>query len=175
MLTYSVKSLTAKSVGSSETHRVNETISFDEAEHLFPLSPLTGTLRFIKLPHEINVRMEDFEIDIEATCSRCLKKFPQPIVIPLADREFLIDLPQSELTPGEDFFSVDKKTWEIALLEMVRQEILLHFPSIPVCSKSCKGLCNECGKNLNERECGCIREIEIPKEKPLKDLKKFFS
>lgn len=171
MLTYSVKALSSKRAGASESHTVNEAITLEPSENLQTLSRLTGKVTLIKLEHEISVRIENFEIDIEARCAKCLKKFSQHVSIPLAEREFIIDLPEDELLPGEDYFMIDKKTREISLLEMVRQEILLHFPPIPVCSKSCKGLCGKCGNDLNNKECGCVRNTEIPKDNPFKKLK----
>lgn len=172
MLTYAVKALFAKEAGSLETCQIDEAIAFDASENLPVKSRLTGKVIFIKLEHEINVQLEDVKLDIEATCSRCLTKYQQPLRIPFAEREFSVDLPEAESLPGEDLFFIDKRTWKISLLEMVRQEILLHFPSIPVCSVSCKGLCDQCGKNLNLAICSCPRSTE-EKEKPLKILKDF--
>lgn len=37
----------------------------------------------------------------------------------------------------------------------IREAIMLAFPSYPVCSQDCKGLCPQCGTNRNERVCAC--------------------
>jgi uncharacterized metal-binding protein YceD (DUF177 family) len=55
------------------------------------------------------------------------------------------------------------------LRDMVHVEITLDV----ICDPSCKGLCLECGTNLNKSSCNCSKEKE--KERgpgPLKDLKK---
>jgi two-component system sensor histidine kinase PilS (NtrC family) len=44
------------------------------------------------------------------------------------------------------------------LTEDVREDILLAFPARNLCSGGCRGLCSECGQNLNVRECGCHRD-----------------
>lgn len=42
----------------------------------------------------------------------------------------------------------------IDLTDNIRQEIILDYPLKMVCREDCKGLCQVCGKNLNEGECG---------------------
>ncbi|MBR6021708.1 MAG: DUF177 domain-containing protein [Kiritimatiellae bacterium] len=37
----------------------------------------------------------------------------------------------------------------------VREDLLLELPGYPLCAPDCKGLCPECGNNLNEGPCGC--------------------
>ena len=44
------------------------------------------------------------------------------------------------------------------LTEDVRDDILLAFPSRCLCRAECKGLCPDCGQNLNARECDCRSE-----------------
>jgi len=43
----------------------------------------------------------------------------------------------------------------VDLTPLVREAILLAFPNFPVCSAKCKGLCPQCGANLNTAACGC--------------------
>ncbi|MFA4943551.1 MAG: DUF177 domain-containing protein [Lentisphaeria bacterium] len=44
------------------------------------------------------------------------------------------------------------------LTEAVRDDILLAFPTQSLCAAGCRGLCPECGQNLNVRDCGCRQE-----------------
>ena len=37
----------------------------------------------------------------------------------------------------------------------VREDILLEIPGFPLCAEGCKGLCAQCGQDLNEGTCGC--------------------
>ncbi len=172
MFTYSVKNLLGKDAGAKESHHIDEALALDAKEKLTVFSNLTGTVTLIRLDHEINVSISNFKITVEAACTKCLKKFSQLIFIPSVEREFIIDLPAEELEPWEDVFYVDRKSWTVDILEMVRQEILLHFPPIPVCSETCKGLCDRCGENLNIRECSCDKELKMPvRENPFKALR----
>ena len=47
--------------------------------------------------------------------------------------------------------------------EVVLNNILLSLPSKILCSEGCRGLCPECGKNLNEGECGCDTRPSDPR------------
>ena len=37
----------------------------------------------------------------------------------------------------------------------VREDVMLEIPGFPLCRASCKGLCAQCGQNLNEGPCVC--------------------
>lgn len=71
------------------------------------------------------------------TCSRCLLEFELPI-------EKRIDFVY-QLT-GEHVIILD---------DNIRDTIILDNPIKIVCKEDCKGLCIQCGKNLNEGVCGC--------------------
>jgi uncharacterized protein len=71
-------------------------------------------------------------------CSRCLKTFELPVVV----REFVV---HRELQ-GEDFAD---------LTADIREDILLALPQRALCGEQCKGLCPECGQDLNEKSCQC--------------------
>ncbi len=51
---------------------------------------------------------------------------------------------------------------QIDLQPMVREFAILEFPIKPLCRDDCKGLCMECGQNLNENDCGHRQEIDTP-------------
>jgi len=37
----------------------------------------------------------------------------------------------------------------------IREAIILLFPNYPLCRSDCRGLCPQCGVNLNTGKCGC--------------------
>jgi uncharacterized protein len=59
---------------------------------------------------------------------------------------------------------------EIDLQPAVREQILLSVPPPPLCREDCKGLCPQCGKDLNEGECGCDRTVLDPRWAALKGI-----
>jgi uncharacterized protein len=38
---------------------------------------------------------------------------------------------------------------------VVRDAVVLALPVAPLCTSTCKGLCGQCGADLNEVDCGC--------------------
>jgi uncharacterized protein len=57
------------------------------------------------------------------------------------------------------------------LKPLVRDYALLEFPLKPICREDCQGLCQECGQNLNEKDCGHQPDNDSPFT-ALKDLLK---
>jgi uncharacterized protein len=46
----------------------------------------------------------------------------------------------------------------------------MEFPLRFLCHDDCKGLCQRCGKNLNEGECDCSKKEIDPRMAPLQKL-----
>ncbi len=152
---FHIASLIGQPQGTIERYTFDESIELPDISEFKLSTSVTGKVQFIKLPHEINVQITDLATVAETICSRCLEPISLPIKVKEISREFIIDLPQEDLQEGEEVFYIDKGRREIVLDEMVREEILLHFPPIPLCSGGCKGLCDQCGANLNQVTCTC--------------------
>ena len=54
--------------------------------------------------------------------------------------------------------------------EFVYSEVILDLPSKHLCEPDCKGICPNCGKNLNEGECGCETHEVDPRLAKLMEL-----
>ena len=123
-----------------------------------------------------NIRLVGkFSVDFEVNCARCLEVVSQHI-----ERDFdLIYRPLGSDRRGEEV-SISEAETEIGyyqgegmeLVDSVKEQVLLAVPVKVVCRESCKGLCPQCGKNLNEGDCGCSTVITDPRWDALKDLKK---
>ena len=89
----------------------------------------------------------DVRGEIETNCSRCLSpffvqvnsKFEELFVFSQRTHE------ATDLIVPEDGY--------IDLGELFREYMLLEIPINSICREDCKGLCVECGQNLNERSC----------------------
>ena len=60
---------------------------------------------------------------------------------------------------------------EINLAGLLWEEFVLALPVRPLCKPDCKGLCPDCGKNLNEGSCSCVRDEGDPRLAALRGLK----
>ena len=97
--------------------------------------------------------------DLTGQCARCLDEFPlalsRPfswVLLPAGPQGALgreTELNQEDLAAS--FYSGDSV--DVSLL--VREQFFLSLPSSPLCQETCKGLCGQCGVNLNSEACSC--------------------
>lgn len=59
----------------------------------------------------------------------------------------------------------------VDLEPLAAEELVLALPQFPLCSESCKGICQHCGKNLNEGPCECEVDVVDPRWARLKEIK----
>ena len=110
----------------------------------------------------------DIRLSIEAPCSRCL----EPVKIELNPPVYLVLSPGNKLTGEDD--DLDHETYqgdEIDLSNYIMEQVAISLPVKVVCSEDCKGLCSNCGNNLNLEMCTCDKEQVDPRFAVLKNLK----
>ena len=110
--------------------------------------------------------------DIEGVCSRCLKRYSFPlekrfefILTPEPGSAKSRGLNRDEL--GLSFYAVE----EINLSPYIREQLLLALPMRPLCEDDCRGLCVDCGANLNEESCRCASSSDDPRMAFFRTLK----
>lgn len=59
---------------------------------------------------------------------------------------------------------------KIDFTEDVKECLALSIPMKPICKEECKGICSQCGQNLNVKKCDCIQENIDPRFEVLKKL-----
>ena len=116
-----------------------------------------------------------FEAVLELACSRCGKAFlhdaASELKLDLNPLESAATEEERELQPGDlevEFY----KNGVIETAEFLREQLLLQVPMKPLCKDDCKGLCQYCGQDLNEGQCGCEPPAGHPGLAGLKDLLK---
>lgn len=106
---------------------------------------------------------------VEFECDRCLK--PLSVVV---DQGFdLLYVPPlgiaEEHELGEDDLSIAfYQGGEIDIDDLVREQIELAIPMARLCGSECRGLCPQCGANLNNFDCACKIEQTDPRWGALK-------
>ena len=132
-----------------------------------------------------------FTSRVVAPCKRCLAeaKLDLPVsftlnLIPesLARGEDVLDedeLEEKDRGHGENGGSftlndVDEEVFDGKLINLepiVREQVLLALPMNALCREDCRGLCTQCGQNLNEKQCSCAATFVDPRFAALKNIK----
>jgi uncharacterized protein len=74
---------------------------------------------------------------VRRVCGKCLKEKSEKLSFEV---DWIFDLSGKEV---------------IEPLENVRELLIVEHPLVHLCKASCKGLCPQCGIDLNERSCNC--------------------
>lgn len=136
-------------------------------EELKPLSKVRIDLKVTRVLKEITV-IGNVSLSIQSQCSRCV----EAVKIELNPLVSLVLSPSDKLDDEED--DIEHETYqgdEIDLGNYLREQLAISLPVKVVCSEDCKGLCANCGTNLNVENCGCNKEKIDPRFAILKDLK----
>ncbi len=117
----------------------------------------------------------DAKTELQLSCSRCLKESSYPLDISfdveyIPFTEFSV-IDEHELRKTELDISFYKDD-QINIEELIKEQLLLTVPMKPLCRPDCKGICPECGKDLNDGACECKTERIDPRLAVLKKLKK---
>ncbi len=56
---------------------------------------------------------------------------------------------------------IDNSEHIVEFDDYCRESIILSISDYSVCDENCKGICFECGTNLNKEECKCSRKKSI--------------
>lgn len=112
-------------------------------------------------------------LDARFNCDRCMAEYETKI-----ESNFILtylfsreksetdDLNLKFLSPDNDKIDLTPDVIEFANVEI---------PMKKLCNVECKGLCSNCGINLNDEKCDCIIKVENDIWEPLKKLKDNFN
>ena len=98
------------------------------------------------------------------SCDRCSTDFTREM-----DLLFEHKLAQTLVDDGNDDY-IETPDFKLELDDIVISDILLSLPQKNLCKDDCKGLCQICGKNLNEGDCSCDKREIDPRLEMLKQF-----
>ena len=98
------------------------------------------------------------------SCDRCSTDFAREM-----DMLFEHKLAQTLVDDGNDDY-IETPDFKLELDDIVISDILLSLPQKNLCKDDCKGLCQICGKNLNEGDCSCDKREIDPRLEMLKQF-----
>jgi len=128
---------------------------------------------------------------LELSCSRCTEPFRVPVeaafdlrYLPHRDNVGTAGQTSRSGVQGkqgtgdeheiqeDDLGTAFYRNETIDLGDLVREQFYLALPMKPLCAEACKGLCPQCGTNLNRGACECRTGWQDPRFEKLKALKK---
>ena len=94
------------------------------------------------------------EFSVEVTCDRCAEDIKP---------EFTVDVEHGLVASlnhedNDDYILLEDMKLDVEQLTL--EDIYLALPGKFLCKEDCKGLCSECGANLNESSCDCKKPID---------------
>ena len=133
------------------TEKLDYEIDFSEYELFFKkpfLTPVKILATISKKTEIVTLKLEvSFKLNLD--CDRCATEF---------EREFEYDfehtIVKSTQNDNDEYIIVGENS-EIDLDELILADILLQLPTKILCDENCKGICDGCGKDLNNDDCEC--------------------
>ncbi len=150
MLSYNVAGLLRAAPGTERRYPVDD-IRLDIAPDVALARPIAGEVRLSHTGRSILARAH-LTTAIEGYCSRCLTAVASPIAVDIEEEALpLIDIDTGlpvDAATEPDALRLDDHH-ELDLDEPVREAISLAEPIAQLCRPDCRGLCPECGIDLN--------------------------
>jgi len=146
--------------------------SFKDSESLdFTLDKVDVDCLVTKTSNTVFIK-GSFSAQIDICCSRCLENTKQSIgsdfaytLIPAkAETREEKELTQEDLETG--YYQGDF----IDLAPIICEQIILQIPIKALCREDCRGLCQQCGANLNTSSCNCRLNMVDSRMAVLKDF-----
>ncbi|MCR4611212.1 MAG: DUF177 domain-containing protein [Lachnospiraceae bacterium] len=100
----------------------------------------------------------DTSLEVSIPCDRCMTDVSYPFDISI-DKSFKIVDEKVVLEDEEAYFNDN----ELDVDRLIFDEVLVNWPAKVLCKEDCKGMCPNCGTNLNTSSCDCVQEIKDPR------------
>ncbi|HZU05204.1 MAG TPA: DUF177 domain-containing protein [Chloroflexota bacterium] len=136
------------------------------------IAPVRGEVALVRVRQGILADCS-FETALALECARCLAVAVTPVsgrfqeeFVPSVDLR--TGLPRAVEADSEAFLIGEDHVLDLA--EAIRQHVLMAAPLQPLCRPDCRGLCPECGHDLNTGPCACAPVDETSPFSALRQL-----
>ena len=109
----------------------------------------------------------DMKLVLDIPCDRCLAMVEVPLEVSFEQELISPDRDSQDKEQDEQEFMLG---YELDAEAFMNSEILINMPVKVLCKPDCKGICKQCGHNLNEGECGCDTFVPDPRMAAIKDI-----
>ena len=110
----------------------------------------------------------DAKITFAMNCDRCLKPVEQPLMLQFDREVFAPDLMESIPDETDDQDIMDG--CQLNVEDLLNSEIVMNWPMKVLCKPDCKGICRQCGRDLNTGTCDCDTFVPDPRMAVIKDI-----
>lgn len=153
---WNVAQLLKEPIGATRAYDVLATVLHDEVD-VSQTAPLAGRVSMLRT--NLGILVEGVLAgSVTVSCTRCLKPVALDVTVEL-EEEFkpTIDVVRGAYVPvdEEDTALLIDEHHVLDISEVLRQAVLLEVPIQVLCRPDCAGLCQTCGQDLNEADCGC--------------------
>lgn len=107
------------------------------------------------------------EITLQMYCDRCLTEVPVKLQLAFSREVSSKEAGDSLLEEENQDVMQDS---QLNVEALINSEILMNLPDKVLCKPDCKGICRQCGQNLNEGACGCDDFVPDPRMAVIKDI-----
>ena len=110
----------------------------------------------------------DAQITFAMNCDRCLKPVEQPLTLRFDREVFAPDMMESIPDETDDQDIMDG--CQLNVEDLLNSEIVMNWPMKVLCKPDCKGICRQCGRDLNTGTCDCDTFVPDPRMAVIKDI-----
>lgn len=173
LMDFNIAQLLKQPTGAAREYPLNEDLKgLDPA--LDPTEPLTGKVRLIRTKNGVLITLSGVTT-LRVACSRCLEPVTVPVGLSFEEEFFqTVDVITglSLGTSRDDPAVLIDGHHEVHLADVIREYLLTALPMHPLCREDCRGLCPQCGHNLNDGSCGHVAQAGDERWATLKELLK---
>ncbi|MCF8055558.1 MAG: DUF177 domain-containing protein [Desulfocapsa sp.] len=152
-----MKILLTDITGENKSFKIQEPIDFSE-ESFELTAPLQARLTVRQQDDDIYSLAGNLQARIATGCDRCGKGVELEIE---QDFSYELRLEDEPLLPAE--YDSSKEDCDVVYLDqpfiesraILSEQLLLAMPLHRLCYDACRGLCNDCGVDLNIKKCQC--------------------
>ena len=132
---------------------IDETLKIEnrDGDNFQILEPVTVKGQMVNIGGSLELEAKG-EARLKLVCDRCLEEFEDMVAFEIQER-FKKAENGSGVESNPDIVMLEGDTVDLDAL--VYDALVMHLPSKVLCTQDCKGLCLNCGQNLNQGDCKC--------------------
>ena len=153
-------------MGEKERLPIDVSLDFSELEWngMFPFqSPVSVNGAVEQSAGVVTLRV-NVRYRYDGTCDRCMGEISQQRDLFL-EHTLVVSLNRED---NDSFVLIEN--YQLPLDDLIAEDLILAQPFKVLCKEDCRGLCPQCGKDLNHGQCDCRQDTVDPRLAALKQL-----